>query len=108
MAPLESLPALAGQRQDAGAKNLLVHPAKQGAIELHQLLTRSVGQDRTTLPLVHEIPHRRDGWLSPALIGDLGIVGYEVELAAAVVQTTLFDFMGAHGRLVGVNSREIR
>ena len=99
---------MAGERQDGGAEDLFVHPAQQGAVELHQLLTRGVRQDRTTLPLVHEIPHRRDGRLAPALIGHLGIVGYEVKLAAAMVQTTLFDFMSAHGRLVGVTARDIR
>jgi hypothetical protein len=85
MAPPGSLPALAGQGQDAGAEDLLVNPTEERAIELHQLLTRGVRQDRAALALIHEIPHGRDGGFAPALVGYLRIVGYEVKLAAAVV-----------------------
>jgi hypothetical protein len=97
MAPPESLPALAWKGRGGGAEDLLVDPPEERAIELHQLLTRDVRKHGTALALVHEIPHRGDGRLPPALVGHLRIVGYEVKFTAAVVETTLLDFMAAHG-----------
>lgn len=89
-----------------GAEDLLINPAEERVIELHQLLTRYVGQHRATLALVHQVPHRRDRRLAAALVGNLGIVGNEVEFPAAMTKTALLDFMTAHRRLAGVDGAQ--
>jgi hypothetical protein len=101
--PDRSLPPLALCGEGADPEDLLVHPPQERAIELQELLTRNVRQHGPTLAFVHQIPHRRDRRLPPALVGDLRFIGDEMEFAAAMAEATLLDLMGAHERLAGVN-----
>jgi hypothetical protein len=95
-----SSPARRPQR-DGLSEDLLVHPPQEGPVELEQLLAGHVRQDRTALSLIHQVPHRRDGGLAPALVSHLGVIGDEVEFAAAMVKPSLLDFMVAHEKLAG-------
>jgi hypothetical protein len=83
------------------SEDLLVYPLQEGPIQLEQLLPRHVRQDGAALPFVHQIPHRGNGRLAPALVGHLGIIGYEVEFTATMAEPALLDFMIAHGKLAG-------
>jgi hypothetical protein len=89
------LESLSGGGYRDQAIDLLIDPLEQGVIELDQLLTRGVGQYRTTLSFDHQIPHRRDRSLTPSLIGDLRIIGDEVKFATAMIESSLLDLMAA-------------
>jgi hypothetical protein len=90
-----------GRAQGSGApEDLLVYPAQKCPVQLEQLLAGHMGQDGAAFALVHQIPHGGDGRLAPALIGDLGVIGHEVEFAATMAEAALLDFMIAHGKLV--------
>ena len=87
---------LALEQRGLGSEDLLVDPAQEGIVELDELLPRDVGKHRTALPFVHQVPHRRNCLLAATLVGNLGIVGNEVKLAATMTQAPLLDFMAAH------------
>ena len=89
------LESLSGGGYRDQAIDLLIDPLEQGVIELDQLLTRGVGQYRTTLSFDHQIPHRRDRSLTPSLIGDLRIIGDEVKFTTAMVESSLLDLVAA-------------
>jgi hypothetical protein len=80
-------------------EDLFVHPSEERAIQLNELLTGHMRQDRPPLTLVHQIPHGRDRRLAPPLVGGLGVVRNEVKFSTSVSDTALLDFMAAHGRL---------
>jgi hypothetical protein len=86
------------------AEHLLVHPLEQRAVQLDQFLAWHVRQHRAPLAFNHQIPHRGNGGLAPALVGYLGVIGDEMKFAAPMVETALFDFMAAHEVLAGVKS----
>jgi hypothetical protein len=72
-------------------------PAQQLPIDVVGLLPDDVLHDGTTLSGRHQIPHRGDRRLAPSLVRDLGLIGNEMELAAAVKETALLDLVSAHG-----------
>jgi hypothetical protein len=91
--------ALALHQDRPDAEHLFIHPADESVVELHELLTRHVGQHGSPFALIHQIPHRRYRGNTPALVGQLGIVGNEVKLPTPMTQTALLHFMAAHRRL---------
>jgi hypothetical protein len=86
---------------DRTTKHLFIHPAKQGPVQVDQLLSRYVREDRASLSLDHEIPHCRHCGLASALIRYLGVVGNEMKFPTTVTEAALFNFMGAQGELAG-------
>jgi len=84
------------QQQRLGSEDLLVYPAQKSPVELIELLPRYVGQDGSSLALVHEIPHGGNRLYAAPLVGYLSVVGDEVKFASAMAQAALLDFMGAH------------
>jgi hypothetical protein len=89
-------PALPGSDHRHDPEYLLVHPLEKRVIQLQQLLTGNMGEYRTALPFIHQIPHGGNRRHSPPLVGYLGLIGYEVELPAPVVEAALLDLMAAH------------
>jgi len=98
---LEALPL---DRDRDQAKDLLIDPPQERAVQLDQLLAGHVRQDRASLALDHQIPHGRNGGLAAPFVGYLGVVGDKVKFPAPVMETPLLDFMAAHEVLAGVKS----
>src|SRR5919112_3651722 len=68
------------------AEHLFVHPPEECAVQLDQFLAWYVRQHRAPLAFDHQIPHRGNGGLAPALVGDLSVIGNKVKFAAPMVE----------------------
>src|SRR4051812_6778808 len=83
----------------SGAVDLRIDPLEEGSVELLDRHAGDLLHHGPTLPLVHEVPHRRHRGLAAALIGGMGVVRYEMEFATAMDQAALLEFVTAHGGL---------
>ncbi len=87
---------LALKQYGSGAEHLLVHPPQERIVELDQLLSRYMGQNRAALALDHQIPHGGNRFHAAAFIRNLGVVRDEMKLSPAVAEAALLDLMAAH------------
>jgi hypothetical protein len=92
--------SLSLHRAGFGSEDALFHPAEQRSIEIEWILSGDVWHHGSALPLIHQMPHRRDREFPAALICWHGFVGYEVEDTAAKSETSLLDLVLAHALLV--------
>lgn len=77
-------------------QSLLCQPFEQAAFDLLIGLPHDLGHDRPPSAWAHQVPHRRRRRLTPALVGWMAIIGHKMEIATAIVNATLLDFVCAH------------